>query len=205
MTSVQQATRPWSSRLSFKVEKRKPFKTRTSQTTVTRENGIEEMGTMRTSFILFTLLQIDWFIALQCSQQETPKGDANLFFCISIDFWILEEARTSMVIDFWQMLQFFIFFYHSFFGLSYKAQIIYFPMSNKCKCNGCYSCCSTSQATISSSYENQTWSWKAPPPNPRSRECWLLRKHLIQFDVFRILLLYVWLRCHAIKIKIVPL
>lgn len=122
MTSVQQATRPWSSRLSFKVEKRKPFKTRTSQTTVTRENGIEETGTMRTSFILFTLLQIDWFIALQCSQQETPKGDANLIFCILIDFWKKGERLWSSISD-----KCCSFFYHSFFGLSYKAQIILLP------------------------------------------------------------------------------
>ena len=123
MTSVQQATLSGSSRLSFKVEKRKPFKTRTSQTTVTRENGNEETGTMKTGFILFTLLaKIDWFIVLQCSQrpqQETPKGHTNLFFCILIDFWKKRERLFLTNAAF--------FFYHSFFRLSYKAQIILLP------------------------------------------------------------------------------
>lgn len=126
MTSVQQATLPGSSRLSFKVEKREPFKTRTSQTTVTRENGNEETGTMKTSFILFALLaKIDWFIVLQCSQrlqQETPKGHANLFFCILIDFWKKRERLWSSISD-----KCCIFFYHSYFRLSYKAQIILLP------------------------------------------------------------------------------
>ena len=126
MTSVQQATLSGFSRLSFKVEKRKPFKSRTSQTTVTRENGNEETGTMKTSFILFALLaKIDRFIVLQCSQrlqQETPKGHANLFFCILIDFWKKRERLWSSISD-----KCCIFFYHSFFRLSYKAQIILLP------------------------------------------------------------------------------